>query len=393
MIESDDVKDKLMKAAFLKKNVLLIGNPGTGKSFMAESLSEILQKQDLEDVICANNSKDFTNPVIRSFPAGKSEEVFKKTYMMRIEEIKTRNKPNFYAAIIILVLGVIFAIYISISGLQLGAIIIFLITIIVAALFYKYSNMGKESNTIRWTQDVIPGILISHNTTDKTPFIKATGSTYEDLFGYINNSPIYEILKSPSNQMVRPGRIHRASKGVLFIDDINLLPLDEQKSLIKAMKDRRYPVSGTITNGALVGKQIETEPVPSDFVLVASISPDQLDYSYTPIMDEILSNGCKISISDDMEDNDGNRRKFIQFIAREVSKLAIPEFDSSAIIGMLEESRRISGDQGKLSLKLKYISAIIETSGDIARNKKSEAVTLEDVKSAVKFYGTGATVA
>ena len=393
MIESDDVKDKLMKAAFLKKNVLLIGNPGTGKSFMAESMSEILQKQDLEDIICANNSKDFTKPVIRSFPAGKGEEVFKKTYMMRIEEVKTRNKPNFYAAFIILVLGIIFAIYLfTVVFLQLGAIIIFLITIIVAALVYKYSNMGK-SNAKDRTLDVIPAILISHNPTDKTPFIKATGSTYEDLFGYINNSPIYEILKSPSNQMVRPGRIHKANKGVLFIDYINLLSLDEQKSLIKVMKERRYPVSGTITNGALVGKQIETEPVPSDFVLVASISPDQLDYSYTPLMDEILSNGCKIPISDDMEDNDGNRRKFIQFIAQEVSKLAIPDFDSSAIIGMLEESRRISGDQGKLSLKLKYISAIIETSGDIARNKKSEAVTLEDVKSAVKFYGTGATVA
>ena len=193
--------------------------------------------------------------------------------------------------------------------------------------------------------------------------------------------------------MVVPGKIHKANKGVLFIDNINLLSLDEQKSLIKAMKDRRYPISGAITNGALVGKQIETEPVPSDFILIASINPDELEYSYTPLMEEILSNGCKISISDDMDDNDENRRKFVQFIAQEVSKLAIPDFDSSAIIVMLEESRRISGDQGKLSLKLKYISNIIETAGDIARTKKSEAVTLEDVKSAIKFYGIGATVA
>ena len=391
IIESDDVKDKLMKTAFLKKNALLIGNPGTGKSFMAESMSEILQKQDLEDVICVDNSKDLTQPVIRPFPAGKGQEIFRKYMINRKKEAKTRITTNMYAAFVILLLGWIFAIYIFVSGLELGGIIIFFIMVVIAALVYRYSNWGKTGITPQPIN--LPTILVSHNPTDKTPFIKATGSTYEDLFGYINRNPVYEILKSPSNQMVIPGRIHRANKGVLFIDNINLLSLDEQKSLIKAMKGRKYPISGTIESGALIGKRIETEPVPSDFILIASINPDELEYSYSPLMEEILSNGCKISISGDMDDNDENRRKFVQFISQEVSKQAIPDFDSSAIIGMLEESRRISGNIGKLSLKLKYISHIIETAGEIARTKKSEAVTLEDVKSAVKFYGTGTTVA
>jgi Lon-like ATP-dependent protease len=394
VIESDDVKDKLMKAAFLKKNALLIGNPGTGKSFMAESMSEILQKQDLEDMLCVDNSKDLTQPLIKSFPAGKGKEVFSKAYVTRVEELKARIKTNARSKLavfnIILILGTLVTIIMALFGQLLIAILTFFIMIIIIVLAHDWYK--KKPTTGTETRN-LPTILVSHNATDKTPFIKATGSTYEDLFGYINRNPVYEIVKSPSNQMVRPGKIHRANKGVLFIDNLNLLSLDEQKSLIKAMKDRKYPISGTIESGSLMGNHIETEPVPSDFVLIASINPDELEYSYSPLIEEILSNGCKISISDGMDDNDENRRKFVQFIAQEVSKQAIPDFDSSAIIGMLEESRRISGDHGKLSLKLKYISDIIETAGDIARTKKSETVTLEDVKSAIKFYGTGTTVA
>src|SRR5438046_10449050 len=54
---------------------MLIGDPGTGKSMLARSMTEMLPREDLQDIIVYHNPEDPNEPKIRVVPAGKGREI------------------------------------------------------------------------------------------------------------------------------------------------------------------------------------------------------------------------------------------------------------------------------------------------------------------------------
>ena len=60
----------IKKAAQQRRHVLLMGEPGTGKSMLGIGLAELLPKEKLVDVISFPNPNDENAPLIRTVPAG-----------------------------------------------------------------------------------------------------------------------------------------------------------------------------------------------------------------------------------------------------------------------------------------------------------------------------------
>jgi len=139
VIGQDAAVEVIKKAAEQKRHVMLIGEPGTGKSMLAKSMTEYLPKGELQDVIAYHNAEDPNEPKIRIVPAGKGKEIVsaqKKEAM-----VKKQQKGTMITFIMFMVILVSFAIFFTTGGENFN--ILLLGFIVVAILFFATRYSGQ----------------------------------------------------------------------------------------------------------------------------------------------------------------------------------------------------------------------------------------------------------
>ena len=372
VIGQDEAGYVVKRAAQQKRHVLLIGDPGTGKSMLAQSMTDFLPREDLEDILSFPNPEDTNRPKIKTFPAGKGREIVRQYQIKAERDKKDKSRGIMFVIVAIVLLGFI------ISYVYNNWTIIFL-TIIAAAILYMAISFNPA---FRAERAMIPKVIVSHTNNDKPPFIDSTGAHSGALLGDVRHDPFQSGgLETPSHDRVEAGNIHKADKGVLFIDEINLLRIESQQALLTAMQEKKFAISGQSERSA--GAMVQTEPVPCDFVLVAAGNLDAVQGMHPALRSRIRGYGYEVYVQNLMDDNDDNRKKLVQFIAQEVVKdKKIPHFDSSAIVEIIKEAQKRSGRRGKLTLRLRELGGLIRVAGDIAVTEKAEIVTSKQVLAA-----------
>ena len=79
VIGHEESIETIKKAAKQRRNVLLIGDPGVGKSMLAKGMAQILPHETLKDVLVYPNMEDNNHPLIRTVPAGEGKKIVKAT--------------------------------------------------------------------------------------------------------------------------------------------------------------------------------------------------------------------------------------------------------------------------------------------------------------------------
>ncbi|MGI0156370.1 MAG: ATP-dependent protease LonB, partial [Thermoplasmata archaeon] len=185
-------------------------------------------------------------------------------------------------------------------------------------------------------------------------------------------------LETPPHERVEVGAIHRANGGVLFLDEINLLKIESQHSLLTALQERKFPIVGQSERSA--GAMVKTEPVPSDFVLVAAGNVDSVQTMHPALRSRIRGYGYELYVKTTMPDTNENRMKLVRFVAQEVVKdKKIPHFDTAAVMEVVREAQRRSGRSGQLTLRLRELGGLVRVAGDIALSEGVATVHAEQV--------------
>ena len=218
VIGQEHAVDVIRKAATQRRHVMMIGSPGTGKSMLAKAMSELLPKEEIQDILTYPNPEDNNNPIIRVVPAGRGKEI---VAAHKEEARKRASSKN--TMLLILVIGILGIAMIS------GQLLVGIVA--VAFIFMAFrSFMPKETA-------MVPKLIVSNKPDSTAPFVDGTGSHAGALLGDVRHDPFQSGgLETPAHDRVEAGAIHRAHKGVLFIDEMNTLELSSQL--------RRFPITG-----------------------------------------------------------------------------------------------------------------------------------------------------
>ena len=369
VIGHEESIETIKKAAKQRRNVLLIGDPGVGKSMLAKGMAQILPHETLQDILVYPNMEDNNHPLIRTVPAGEGKKIVKATKgsVKGHEERKT--------IITMFAIGGVLVI-----GFMYGRL---LESIIAAALILLISIQIKPKSN-----NMSPKLLVNNEESRFAPFMDATGSHAGALLGDVRHDPYQSGgLGTPAHERVEAGMIHKANRGVLYIDEIGTMSMKTQQELLSAMQEKQYSITGQSENSS--GAMVRSQAVPCDFVLVASGNLQVLEGMHIAMRSRIRGYGYEVFMKDYMEDTTENREKLVQFVAQEVKNDGrIPHFAPDALDEIIMEAKRRSGKQNSLTLRLRDLGGLVRSAGDVAIEKGADLVTAEHVYEAKRFART-----
>ncbi|WP_407391769.1 ATP-dependent protease LonB [Methanobrevibacter sp.] len=369
VIGHEESIETIKKAAKQRRNVLLIGDPGVGKSMLAKGMAQILPHETLQDILVYPNMEDNNHPLIRTVPAGEGKKIVKATKGSAKGQEEKKTIFTMFAIGGILVIGFMYGRLLE--------------SIIAAALILLISIQIKPK-----TNNMSPKLLVNNQESRFAPFMDATGAHAGALLGDVRHDPYQSGgLGTPAHERVEAGMIHKANRGVLYIDEIGTMSMKTQQELLSAMQEKKYSITGQSENSS--GAMVRSQAVPCDFVLVASGNLQVLEGMHIAMRSRIRGYGYEVFMKDYMDDTTENREKLVQFVAQEVKNDGrIPHFAPDALDEIIMEAKRRSGKQNALTLRLRDLGGLVRSAGDVAIEKGDDIVTAQHVIEAKKFART-----
>jgi Lon-like ATP-dependent protease len=413
--------------------LLLLGDPGTGKSLigraLAEKLTQVYKEKGIKlyDMICWRNTVLPSQPKVSIHKAGEGKKILQKEQFRELKR-KFVTKIGAKALQIFLVLIGLFLIslgfyfmyqawqtwqanvmylgeplqeyynynlsnylidrfvtFVPLTFIPGGSLVFFGVFI---WWFSKLGGLGNLKGIGGAQQTDVPKLVVD-NSSEHAPFVDATGHRNAQLFGSVAWDP-YQTggLGTPEHQRVTAGDVHRASLGILYIDEIKNLDPEEAVTLLTVLEDGQLPITlrGKWHGGDTAAMAVSTEAVPAITFLVGAGNFDSISQIHPALMDRIYGYGKVVRMNNDMPNTMENRRRYVQFIAQEVKRFNLIPFSREACEEIVEEGRRRSNKRDALTTKFRPLISIIKTAATLAINEECKFVERRHVKEAIEHH-------
>ena len=413
--------------------LLLLGDPGTGKSLigraLAEKLTQIYGEKGIRlfDVLCWKNQALPSQPKTSIHETGEGKKILKKEQLKELKRkfiskvgLKTLQIFLIVMGLFLLGLGFYFMCQawqtwnenpmffgeplqdyynnnfmdyligkfvglVPVTIIPGGSLVFFGVFI---WWFSKLGGLGNLKGIAGTQQSDVPKLVVD-NSSGHAPFVDATGHRSAQLFGSIAWDP-YQTggLGTPEHQRVTAGDVHRASFGILYIDEVKNLNQEEAVTLLTVLEDGQLPITmrDRWHGGGTAAMAVSTEPVPAITFLVGAGNFDSINRIHPALMDRIYGYGKVVRMNNDMPNTLENRRRYVQFIAQEVERFNVIPFNREACEEIVEEGRRRSNKKDALTTRFRPLISIIKTAATLAMNEDCKLVERRHVRDAIKNH-------